>query len=222
MAYITHEDTVEYIPDDDAPQEASALDKLGERASDAIDTYEGVPRGFFGEVERDEDGNPVASEKEIFGNAAFSFLVLPPFVGDVEQVVAPDGTILGPTDYKVVGNRLYVNGYTYGETSLPYAVTAAWGWDEVPGDIQEAALQLVVRWWRGRTEAFSGAIGNIHRDGTIIERGFPASVKTILDAWKEKLRANYWLIDAETVFSTSAITTQSSRKTMSLKNRFVW
>lgn len=223
MAYITNEDLIDYIPEDDTPQEAEKFDKLRERSADAIDTYVGGFKNIFGEVERDEDGNPIATERQLFGNPLIGFLVLPPYVGDVVEVVDPDGTILDPADYKVADNRLYISGYAYSESSLPYTVTAAWGWDEVPGDIQEASLQLSVRWWRGKAEAFSGAIGNIQTDGTIIERGFPASVKVILDAWKERLRAKYWLIDSATVItSTTTTTAQAARRTTSIRNKFVW
>jgi hypothetical protein len=69
---------------------------------------------------------------------------------------------------------------------IPVTVRAIWGFDGVPDDIAEATLQLCVRSWRGGDEAFSGVIGNINTDGSIVERGEPAIAKLILDNYRNQ------------------------------------
>ncbi len=222
MALITNEDIIGYIPDDDVPALEVDFEKLELRVEDAIYSYLGLPEGFFEAVTLNAQSQPITTEKEIYGVNGLGFLVLPPNVGDVAIVKDPNGVVLNPSTYKVVENRIYINAYNYDATSLPYKVTAAWGWARVPGDIQEAALQLVVRWWRGKEEGFSGVLGNTHRDGTIIERDFPPTVKTILNVWKDRLRKKFWLIDGETILPTTIVTRTNSARTTSIKNRIVW
>lgn len=69
---------------------------------------------------------------------------------------------------------------------VPVTVTARWGFAEIPPDIKEAALQLCVRWWRGKDDAFSGVIGSVNTDATVIERGLPEAAKRILDLYRDE------------------------------------
>ncbi|HEX8288041.1 MAG TPA: hypothetical protein VF556_08600 [Pyrinomonadaceae bacterium] len=75
---------------------------------------------------------------------------------------------------------------------VPYSVTARWGFAAVPGEIKEACLQLVVRTFRAKDDGFSGVIGAIKRDGSMIERALPAPVKDILDGHRNKYRRQFY------------------------------
>lgn len=96
----------------------------------------------------------------------------------------------------------YSNPYGYRSTDRQkaflagkaYRVSARFGFAATPDDINAACLQLTVRILRGRDEAFSGVIGSINRDGTLIDRGMPPLVKQILDIYKsdyEKTRVDW-------------------------------
>lgn len=72
-------------------------------------------------------------------------------------------------------------GWPYG---VPVKVTAVWGLDAVPGDINEAARQIGVRMFRGRKENFTGIVGKTAQDAPVFAREIPQAAKIILDARK--------------------------------------
>lgn len=94
--------------------------------------------------------------------------------GDVRglHVAAPDG-------------RLITDGEVWGD-GVPFTVTARFGYIETPADVVEAAVQLAARWHRAGSEGFSGVIGALQSDRTIIERAFPPTVKLLLDPYVEQ------------------------------------
>lgn len=172
----------------DADTENELTEILG-AVSRAIDHYCYVPENYFTPAAEDPEA------KIIYGKGR-SYLTLPHFLwGDV-TISAPAGSSV--PNFRVDGQRIITltdentrSPYVIFTSGLPYTVTGRWGFVETPEDIREAALQTGVRWWRGKDEAFSGVIGGINKDNTIVERDLPAPVRTILQNWRRKSRRVY-------------------------------
>ncbi len=175
--YAQLSDALQYLPDVTDASDQATLQAILERASRAIDSYLNVAPDYFAAV------SPPPVERNFRGTGT-AYLPVPPLF-DLQSVKVSGGSI---TDYDYDPT----NGYLIRRwpSRWPYmseiTITARFGFAAVPADITEACLQIAVRWWRGRDEAFSGVIGGINRDGQIIERGLPASARTILDAWTQR------------------------------------
>jgi hypothetical protein len=173
-AYATLDQLRQYLPAANAA-DANALADLLERASRAIDSYCHRPPEAFVPA-------PAEPKTRTLYGGGVARLEAGELISLV-SVVGPGGAVsavylrraLLRTDPAT--ERLT---YEPWELGVPYAVTGRWGFEVTPADITEACLQLAVRWWRGKDEAFSGVVGAIEFDRTIIERDFPPTVKRLL------------------------------------------
>lgn len=166
-----------------APDVSTQLLEILEAASRAIDHYVGVEDNYFAPAS-------APSSKVIWGRGN-SFLDLPTFVFGTVTVSAPSGVSV--PNFLVSEKRIYNltedgrrSPYAVWAQGVPFTVSGTWGFVTTPADIREACLQVSVRWWRGKDEAFSGVIGGLQKDGQIIERDLPAPVRTILGRWRTK------------------------------------
>lgn len=179
-----------YLPQISSDEDKAKVAAVIARASRRIDSYvtENSIKDYFAPADVE------ATERTARGTD-LSYLDLPEFVaGSVTTVTAPE-VITVPTFVEERG-KLYIvdeNGlrtrFQTWHYRCPYIVTARWGFNAVPEDINEACLQLVVRTYRGADEAFSGVIGGINKDNNIIERNMPAPVREILDGYRRKYRS---------------------------------
>ncbi|MDQ3651511.1 MAG: hypothetical protein M3458_14805 [Acidobacteriota bacterium] len=77
------------------------------------------------------------------------------------------------------------------QDGVPYTITARWGFASIPADINQACLKLVDFWWKTKSGALSGTIGNITQDGRLFVRDdFPASVMRLLAPYVLQEREN--------------------------------
>lgn len=178
-------------PKDDAT--AAQLEEMITRASRRIDAYvtDNTLTGYFAPSPQEP------SVRKLRGRDV-SFLHLPLHVaGSVTAVTVPEPFQVPEFAYE---NDRLVCVDQYGIRTrrarfvegVPYSVTARWGFAAVPGEIEEACLQLVVRTFRAKDDGFSGVIGAIKRDGSMIERALPAPVKDILDGQRNKYRRQFY------------------------------
>jgi hypothetical protein len=179
-----------YLPQVSSDEDKAALAEIITRVSRRIDAYvtDGRAENYFAPA-ADE-----ASEITVYGDD-MSLMLLPAFVpGSVSKVLGLHGVEIMNFVERNGGIQLtdaagsVSRGLFFGE-GIAYKVTARWGLAALPGDINEAALQLTVRTYRSKDEAFSGVIGGLRTDGSIIERAMPAAVKEALDVHRRKYRA---------------------------------
>lgn|GEM_PF-5677280 len=183
MDYATLEELLGYLPSVTSDEDKGVLAAMITRGSRAIDTYTRRDPETFAPA-------PTEASARRFYGADSAVLLLSEFVADsIEEVTAPTGYM--PEDY-VEFRRGQIRGLHTATTDkiltprvvwkkgVPFTVTARWGYAAIPADIKEALMQLVVRWWRSKDEAFAGVIGQVGTDRTIIEKGFPSGVKTLL------------------------------------------
>lgn len=159
------------------------LDLLREAVSRFCDGYIGVRAGFF-------IPSVVPTTKRIYGTGA-SFLNLPaPLRGSVTIVAAPGYDV---PNFTLDDNRLVtlteedIRDPTITWGRAYYDITGLWGYPAIPPELKEAVLQIVIRFYRGRDEGFSGVIGGIRTDNTIIERSLPAPARLILDTIRSRV-----------------------------------
>lgn len=173
----------------------TVLGELITSASRLIDSYLTVENDFFAVAGASK------TAKVVYGRGG-DRLRLPPFT---ETITAADMTV--PSGYVkpvfavvdgwltippqlglglIVGNAPEYNPYLYSFISyVSYTISAKWGWAAIPEDIREACVQIVVRWFRGRDDAYAGIV--TAQSGQAFERAIPAGAKMILDEWKGKL-----------------------------------
>lgn len=200
--YATLEQLKGYVEGIDE-QEEPAASALLDRVSSLLDVRLGVIwRGIFDVAEEEP------SERMLTGTGTDQ-MVVPPFVPDsIESVVDADGHSI---DFSVeMPNKVIRDDGGIFERGLRYTVTARWGWEETPPEITELTLQTAVRLWRGRDESFSGTVGNINRDGSIVERGFPRAVEQTLVDLRAELVALGWARSALQLEAAALATTDTS------------
>lgn len=179
-----------YLPKVSADEDRAMLAEIITRVSRRIDAYvtDGRVENFFAPAAADP------SDLIVYGDDV-SYLLLPEFVpGSVEKLTGPGGIEI--TNFIERGDRLQLTdgggnlarGYRFND-GVAFTVTARWGVAAIPADIIEATLQTVVRTYRSKDEAFSGVIGGLRTDGSIIERAMPAAVKDVLDVHRRRFRA---------------------------------
>lgn len=189
--YATIEEFFGDVPgaETEDPAQLVPLTRRLTSASRAIDTYTRRASGAFSPSPED------ATERVVYGTGE-AVLPLSEFVpaSVVTVTTALDG-------YMPEAWREYRRGSVRGlhtassagrltqyETwadGVPYAVTARWGYEAIPADINEACIMLAARWHRAKDDGFSGVIGGLTQDRTIIERAFPPAVKQLLDPFVE-------------------------------------
>lgn len=173
----------------------TVLGELITSASRFIDSYLTVENDFF------TVAGASKTAKVVYGRGG-DRLRLPPFIetiaaadmsvpsGYVKPVFAVvDGWLTIPPQLGlgiIVGNAPEFNPYLYSFASyVGYTISAKWGWAAIPEDIREACVQIVVRWFRGRDDAYAGIV--TAQSGQAFERAIPAGAKMILDEWRGKL-----------------------------------
>jgi len=178
-----------YLPNVTAAADQAVLSSMITRASRAIDTRTRRPIDAFAPA----SATPTAA---IFHGDNQAVLLLPEFVtGSVASVTAP-------TDYLPEGHRefrrrevstgaLRVGLHTATSDGIltprvvwtrgvPYTVTARWGFAATPAEITEACLQLVRHWWRQQQGEISGPIGDVEKNRSGDQSGFPRGVVELL------------------------------------------
>lgn len=159
------------------PEDDSELTDILEATSRLIDNALLVPGGYF-------TPQTTQTTKRVYGTGS-TFITLPMAVRGTVTIAAPSGYTV--PNFTIDGLRLitltddgFRNPFLVW-AKIYYDITGIWGYAAVPAEVREACLQISVRFWRGRDEAFSGVIGNINKDGNIIEKDLPAPVRRILD-----------------------------------------
>lgn len=189
--YASADDLQGYLSqlgDDDLP----VAEKMLTRASRAIDAYTRRPENAFAPAADS------ASEMIVYG-ADSPVLMLTEFVpASVETVTAPTGYM--PEAWREWRRKEVSTGAArvglhtatsagiltprvVWQKGVPFTVKARWGFVATPANVTEACLQLVTRWWRAKDEGFSGVVGSLGADRSIMERGFPPGVKTLLEPY---------------------------------------
>lgn len=183
------------VPNSYQTSDDAAIGEEITAASRLIDSYLKVEDGFF------QVAGSTASAKVVYGRGS-DLLRLPPFTGSIvaADLAVPSGytkppftvvngwfTIQTPlTLGVVVGNAPEYNPFLYAWLdNVPYTINAKWGWTAIPADITEACIQIAVRVFRGRDDAYAGVITN--QNGQAFERAIPAGAQKILDEWARKL-----------------------------------
>lgn len=191
--YATLEELLGYLSLVSSDEDKVVLTQMLARGSQAIDDYTRRAAGAFALAPEE------AADLVVYGEDS-AVLRLSEFVaGSIESVTGPAGrTPESFVEYRrgrVIGlhsatsDKILTPRVAW-ERGVPYTVRARWGFAATPGAVKEALLQLVVRWWRTKDEAFSGVIGQLSADHSIIERGFPPGVKNLLDPYVlEELKA---------------------------------
>lgn len=179
-----------YLPQVSSDADKATLAEQITRVSRRIDAYvtDGQAENFFATSPTEP------TDRIVYGDGC-SFLSLPEFVpGSVSKITRLSGVEI--TDFIERGSGVQLTdsagsitrGCVFGD-GVAYTVTARFGFAATPADITEAALQLTVRTYRSKDEAFSGVIGGLRTDGSIIERAMPAAVKEVLDVHRRKYRS---------------------------------
>lgn len=179
-----------YLPQLSADVDKVTLAEIITRVSRRIDAYvtDGRAENFFAPAAAE------ASDLVVYGDGV-SFLTLPEFKpGSVSKLTGQSGAEI--TTFVERGNSIHLTDgsgnltrRSYFGDGIAYVVTARWGLAATPADIVEAALQLTVRTYRSKDEGFSGVIGGLRQDNSIIERAMPAAVKEVLDVHRRKYRS---------------------------------
>lgn len=181
--YITHGEFEKRLQTTIQPDYISDADIIREAVSRAADNYIQVAPGYF-------LPSTVSTTKRIYGTGA-SFLSLPlPIRGSVTVVPAPGYTApnftLDENRFVTLTEEGYREPLIVWER-IYYDITGLWGFAAIPPELKEACLQIGTRFWKGRDEGFSGVIGLIKQDGTIIERSIPAPARFLLDGLRQRL-----------------------------------
>lgn len=192
MAYADLEQLkADYLPKSTSPAESAAIGRILDNVSAFVDTYCRRQSGYF---------NPAAEEasmKRIRGEGQ-QFLRLPVHVfGSIDEVRRnnSDTAIDASTFYESEKNGwLYIEeDSVLPETSFCesenwiegaiYRVTARWGYEATPLDIQEAVRLTVMRIF----QTYKGTFGQVNPEsGFVIERALPPLAREILDRYKKR------------------------------------
>lgn len=165
-------------------EQETELGEMLEAASRAVDDYLGVKPGYF--------SPPLApSVKQITGRGA-SYLSLPaPLFGAV-TITAPSGYVV--PDFDITDDLRLITLDSSGNPSpyeiwerVYYSISGSWGYEELPPQIREATLQLLIHFYRGRDKALGGTITDMRSDEQFPERDYPRQTRRILDEFKRNL-----------------------------------
>lgn len=153
------------------------LNIIRQAASRAIDNYLRVSDGYFTPQES-------ASTRRVKGTGSSSILLPAPLSG---QVTIEAATGVSIPDYDVEGMRL-VTLDTSGNPSsyivwprVYFQISGIWGYIDIPPQIKEACLQLIVHFWRGRDKGFGGIVTDMQTATDFPERDYPRATRRLLD-----------------------------------------
>lgn len=188
MAYITKEQITPLQFEPDAA-EGETLDALIDSASRMIDRLCGVSNGYF------EAADTAATDQSIEGTGT-AWLRLPPIAEPIDpaaDVAYASGATL-PTFRQVRDELgfywLICNEGQCWAANDQVVVTAKWGFDETPLEIQEAVIELAIATYRtadpARERAVSDAGGDLARAPQI-----PARVRETCMQWRKLQPATF-------------------------------
>ena len=162
-------------------EDLDTLQLLVTAASRAADRFCNVPDGFF-DIADDEP-----SERTVYATGR-NYIALPPHIdGSVDSVGS-----LAESAYTLAGGWLYwPDTVFYPFAGTAYVVTAQWGWEAIPADIQEAVIEMGARWWRSRDEAVAVVAGL--NQAPVIERSMPSSARMLLSNMRAELIRRGWV-----------------------------
>jgi hypothetical protein len=178
----------DYLPDVTKASEIAAVTRILNNVSAFVDTYCRRTAGYF------NPASDTATEKRFRGEGE-NVLRLPVHVfGSIDQVTI-DGQVIDTSNYYESDK----NGWLYREDAVwlvdegfaPYQlweagrtfkVTAKWGYEATPADLQEAVRQIVVSIW----ERQKGVLGQVTPEGFTIERAMPLLAREVLDRYKRR------------------------------------
>jgi hypothetical protein len=192
MTYTDKDQLIaDYIPEATKASEIAAIGRILDNVCSFVDTYCKRRSGYF---------NPASNEasiKRIRGEGNH-FLRLPIHVfGSIDSVTLYDTEIDSQSYYEsdkngwlyfeTAGLDLEENTFVVGNSSSwcdgeIYKVTARWGYEATPADLQEAIRQTVTRVW----EAQKGVLGEVTPNGFVIERAMPLFAREVLDRYKRR------------------------------------
>jgi hypothetical protein len=197
MAYITAEEIQAFAREFEGLPSESAWDLLASAACLQFDTLTEVPAGFYNEAQEE------ATEK-IFNGSGTAYLALPPFV--LASMDLNEATINGElfdtaiylqgeegrqylidrmameqsSAYSADLNKNRFVGFPFG---AQIALSARWGFSEVPADLKLACIQIALYIWRQSDPSFAG-ISNA--DNQLILRELPPSVVLTVEKYRQK------------------------------------
>lgn len=179
--YATTEQIKAFAREADGLDSAEGWEILATAASRAIDAVCEVPEGFFAEASSEV-------EEKIFYGDGSSLVRLSPYrpgtyaleqsgINDEDEM--PEGVI----EKGEQGLQHLVLDGGHFEEGLKVRVSAAWGFDRVPADIQFAAVQLALLMWRQSDVSFASIANS---DSNLILKELPPVVKAITDRYRRK------------------------------------
>lgn len=182
MPYANLENLLkDYLPEVAKQIEKDAVERMLNGVSSFVDQYCKREKGYF---------NPspeTPSMKRVRGEG-HHFLRLPRHIADsITEINGQSFAELSTQLYESEKNGwLYYETQEFGgystrcfENGKVYKITARWGFEETPADIQQAVCQIVQRWFR----TANGIIGEQMPNGFVLERDMPKSAKAILDTY---------------------------------------
>lgn len=161
---------------------------LIERASRMFDREVGVPDGYF-----NPPLYPHATARVFYGDGT-NILKLDPYVPEsLSALTVPEGYTA--PDYIAQNGHLLRSSETgipnpigrydnYGWMArVPVTVTAQWGYESTPSDVQSAVIELAINLWREVDPATAKLSG---MDGSIRREAIPPRVKEIVKFYRVK------------------------------------
>jgi len=150
-----------------------------------------VEAGYFKKVD-------ATATAQIFYGNGMTFMVLPPFTGNIEEIVMPAPYIL--PRYTVLGQRLQaltsegnipigtMIGTSFWPLGLAITIKAKWGSaDKLPA-VKQACAELVVAMWRSKDQAFLKAVQM--ETGQVLTDAIPVRVKATIASLRGEVTAN--------------------------------
>src|SRR6185503_11181685 len=134
------------------------------------------------------DAAPTAATQQNFAGSGTRYLRLPPFTGAIaaDNVVYESGQTV-PV-FKVRANYLVMKDVDEVWDEDDYVlVTALWGFAEIPPEINQACIELVIAMWRTSDPARERAVGDVADEEFRIAK-IPARVKEVCKQWKLRTR----------------------------------
>lgn len=184
MPYANLENLLtDYLSEVKKDIEKDAIERMLAGVSSFVDKYCNRPSGYF------DPAIETPSMKRVRGEG-YHFLRLPKHVfGSITEINSQSFADLSSQIYESDKNGwLYYETSEFGndcksfEYGKVYKVTARWGFEATPADIQQAVCQIVQRWFR----TANGIIGDQMPNGFVLEREMPKSAKAVLDTYKKR------------------------------------
>lgn len=147
MAYIDAKllETYAVAPDD---TDAQIWQQLADAASVMFDREANVSKNFFAKA-------PDTTSIKYFRANGTEYVKLLPFIADSITAITVDGTTVTVDGDDYFENDFYLVFDYEIEKNKIIAVTAKWGFSEVPADIKQAVIEQALFLWRKKDLAFA-------------------------------------------------------------------